>query len=73
VGAACMNLLTAAHAHGFVASWLTGWPSYNADVRDAFGTNDQRIAGFIFIGSPARDLEERPRPEYDSVVSHWQG
>lgn len=70
-GAACMNLLTAAHASGFVAGWLTGWPAYSDAVRDAFGGPEERIAGFIFIGSPARDLEERPRPDYDNVVTNW--
>jgi nitroreductase len=71
VGAACMNLLTAAHASGFVGSWLTGWPTYSSAVRDAFGSANDRIAGFIFIGSPSRDLEERPRPDYDTVVKNW--
>jgi nitroreductase len=71
VGAACMNLLTAAHASGFVASWLTGWPTYSDAVRNAFGGPGDRIAGFIFIGSPARALEERPRPDYDEVVKLW--
>jgi nitroreductase len=71
VGAACMNLLTAAHALGFVGSWLTGWPAYSDAVRNAFGTPPERIAGFLFIGTPARDLEERPRPEFDAVVRYW--
>ncbi|MFM9851897.1 MAG: nitroreductase [Sphingomonadaceae bacterium] len=71
VGAACMNLLTAAHAQGFVGSWLTGWPTYSDTVRDAFGTSDQRIAGFLFIGTPLRDLDERPRPVFDQVVTNW--
>ena len=71
-GAACMNLLTAAHALGFVGSWLTGWPTYSDAVRDAFGESDERIAGFIYIGSPGRPLEERPRPDFETVVRHWQ-
>ena len=71
-GAACMNFLTAAHALGFVASWLTGWPTYSDGVRDAFGDGDARIAGFLFIGSPGRLLEERPRPDYQAVVTQWQ-
>ncbi|WP_156679025.1 nitroreductase family protein [Sphingomonas profundi] len=70
-GAACMNLLHAAHAHGFVGGWLTGWAAYSVDVRKALAGDDGRIAGFVFIGSPARPLEERPRPDYDAVVSHW--
>lgn len=70
-GAACMALVTAAHAEGFVAGWLTGWAAYSDMVRKAFGAEGQRIAGFIFIGSPSRPLEERPRPDYDAVVSYW--
>ncbi len=70
-GAAAMNLLHAAHAVGFAGGWLTGWPSFNDQVRDAFGTENDRIAGFIFIGTPARELQERPRPTYEDVVSHW--
>jgi nitroreductase len=71
VGAACMNLLMAAHANGFVGSWLTGWPTYSDAVRNAFGGPGERIAGFIFLGSPSRTLEERPRPDYDTVVKNW--
>ncbi len=71
VGAACMNLLHAAHAHGFVGGWLTGWAAYSDVVRDAFGAAPERIAGFFFIGSPSRELEERPRPDPGSVISTW--
>lgn len=71
-GAACMNILHAAHALGFVGSWLTGWASYDERVRDAFGGPDEKIAGFIYIGSPGAELEERPRPDYDAVVSVWR-
>lgn len=70
-GAVAMNLLHAATAHGFVASWLTGWATYSPHVRDAFGTDGDRIAGFVFIGSPSRDLDERPRPDMDRVVTYW--
>jgi len=71
VGAACMQLLNAVHAQGFVGGWLTGWPSYSAAVHAAFGSEEERIAGFIFIGSPSKAQEERPRPEPDAVISHW--
>ena len=71
-GAACMNLLHAAHAAGFVGGWLTGWAAYAPAVRDAFGEADEKIAGFMFIGSPTRPLDERPRPDYDKVVHRWR-
>ena len=70
-GAAIINLLHATHALGFAGGWLTGWPSFNDDVRDAFGSADERLAGFVFIGTPSRALEERPRPDYDDIVSTW--
>ncbi|WP_448658213.1 nitroreductase family protein [Sphingomonas sp. CJ99] len=72
-GAATMNLLHAVHAHGYVGGWLTGWPTYSDAVRDAFGAANERIAGFVFIGSPAKPLEERPRPAIEDIVSIWRG
>lgn len=73
-GAACMNLLLATHAAGFVGSWLTGWAAYDGKVLETLGGAPQdRIAGFLFLGSPSRPLEERPRPAYEAVVSTWKG
>ena len=71
-GATGMNLLTAAHALGFVAGWVTGWQAYSPMVNAAFCSPGERIAGFIFIGHPARELEDRSRPEIDDVSSRWQ-
>ena len=71
-GAACMNLLHAVHALGFAGGWLTGWPSFSNAVRDAFGEPHERIAGFMFIGTPSRALDERPRPDMERVVSRWR-
>ncbi|MBN8849506.1 MULTISPECIES: nitroreductase [unclassified Sphingomonas] len=72
-GAACMNLLHAAHAMGFAGGWLTGWAAYSDAVRDAFGAAPERIAGFVFIGTPGRPLDERPRPDPAAVIGHWGG
>lgn len=71
VGAVAMNLLLAATAKGFTPGWLTGWYAYDEIVRAAFCGPGERIAGFIFIGHPARPLEERPRPQYDQIVRAW--
>ena len=70
-GAAAMNLLHAAHAFGYVGGWLTGWEAYSPKVNAAFAKPDERIAGFIYIGSPGRDLEERPRPDPAEIVRKW--
>jgi nitroreductase len=70
-GAACMNLCLAAHAIGFAAGWVTGWAAYSPAVLAAFGRPPERIAGFLFLGTPGNELEERMRPDYDEVVSEW--
>ena len=71
VGAAMMQLLNAAHAHGFVGNWLTGWAAYSPAVQALIGEPGERIAGFVFIGTAAKPLEERPRPDCDAVVRAW--
>jgi nitroreductase len=72
-GAACMNLLHAAHALGYAGGWVTGWAAYSPMVRAAFGATgpEDRIAGFIFLGTPGAEQEERPRPAFDDVVRDW--
>lgn len=71
-GAACMNLLHAAAAYGFAGGWLTGWAARSDAVLAAFGTDPERIVGFVFVGTPSRAPEERPRPDPERVVSRWR-
>ena len=71
-GAFCMNVMHAIHAQGFVGGWITGWPSYNDDVRNLFGTAPERIAGFIFAGTADGQLTERPRPELAQILTKWK-
>jgi len=70
-GAVCMNLLHAVHAMGFAGGWITGWASYSDAVRDLFGDAPEKIAGFMFIGTPVHPLEERPRPLLSDIVHFW--
>jgi nitroreductase len=71
-GTVGMNLLLAAHALGYVAGWVTGWRAYSPKVNAAFCEPGERIAGFIFIGHPVRELEDRPRPALEDVVRAWE-
>jgi nitroreductase len=71
-GAAGMNLVMAAHALGYVAGWVTSWRAYSPRVNQAFCAGGERIAGFIFIGRSAVELEERPRPDLQQVSRRWQ-
>ena len=71
-GAACMNLLNAVHASGYAGGWVTGWATYSETVLRAFSDGpEDRIAGFIFIGTPGVELEERPRPDPAEVAMKW--
>jgi nitroreductase len=71
-GAVCQNLLLAAHALGFVANWITEWYAYHPEVKEGLGLKSgERIAGFIYIGTPTVELEERVRPEMDKIVSRF--
>jgi nitroreductase len=69
-GAVCQNILIAATALGFVGNWLTEWYAYHPVVKQKMGLKPgERIAGFIYIGTAKDELEERPRPEMDKIVS----
>jgi nitroreductase len=69
-GASCQTLLIAAHAMGFVANWITEWYAYDRTVLSALGlSDDERVAGFIYIGQPRDPLVDRPRPDLSGIVT----
>jgi nitroreductase len=71
-GAAAMNLVTAAHALGFAANWITEWYAYDRRVLDALGLGAaEKIAGFVHIGRPAKPPEDRPRPPLSEIVTKF--
>lgn len=71
-GAACLNLCLAANALGYGTSWLTEWIAYSPRVREALHLADnERIAGFVYIGTPAEAPHERDRPALADIVSRW--
>lgn len=75
-GAVCQNLLIAASASGFAAQWLTEWYAYDAHVVASLGLRqdddlDERIAGFIYIGTAKEPPMERARPDVPSLISHF--
>jgi nitroreductase len=71
-GAAAMNLVLAAHALGFGASWITEWYAYDRAVLDALGlASHERVAGFVHIGRPPGPPEDRPRPPLDEIATRF--
>ena len=71
-GAAAMNLVLAAHALGYGASWITEWYAYDRSVLDALGlAPNERIAGFVHIGQPPGVPEDRPRPPLSEIATRF--
>jgi nitroreductase len=70
-GAACMNLVVAAHALGYGANWVSGWAAYDRPALTLIGIGiDERVAGFIHIGTPRSAQEERSRPALNDIVKY---
>lgn len=71
-GAACFNLCLAANAMGFGTSWLTEWYAYSRSVSTALKlAANERIAGFIYIGTPKEHQADRERPALADIVTRW--
>lgn len=72
-GASTMNLVTAVHAMGFAAQWLTGWYAYDQEASEFLGlTAGERFAGFVHIGTPKEKPAERPRPSPEDLLTIWK-
>ena len=71
-GAAAMSLVLAAHALGYGANWITEWYAYDRRVLDALGLKDnEKVAGFIHIGTPKHAPEDRPRPALVEIATRF--
>ena len=65
-----MNLIVAANAMGFGATWLTEWIAYDRRILDGLGLEpDERVAGFIHVGQAAEPQPDRPRPDLADIVT----
>jgi nitroreductase len=73
-GSVCFNLLNAAFALGYAASWVTRWYAFDAGAQQMLGAKGgERFVGFIHIGTPSTTIEDRDRPDLAAIVSRWQG
>lgn len=71
-GAVCLNLIHAAAAHGFRANWLTEWFAYDRTALAALGVgDDERVAGFVHIGTSDLQPADRDRPDIDAIVTEF--
>jgi nitroreductase len=71
-GAACQNLCLAANAMGFGTCWITEWYAYSPAVRAALGLADnEKVAGFVYIGTATERQADRERPDLAAITSRW--
>lgn len=71
VGAVTMNLIHACYAEGFATNWITEWVTYDEEAKAALGiAPEEKVAGFIYVGTPSEPPVERPRPALADVVTH---
>jgi len=63
----------AAQAHGFGAQWLTEWYAYDETVNKALGLREsERIAGYVYIGTPQLEAAPRSRPDVKKLITSWR-
>jgi len=73
-GAACQNLCLAANAMGFGTCWITEWYSYSTAVRTALRlAANEKVAGFVYIGTATERQADRERPDLATITSRWDG
>jgi nitroreductase len=62
---ACRNL-------GFGSIWLTGENCYDQSVYQALGLDiDERLVGFIYVGSLKSELPKKTRNSAREITSYW--
>ena len=73
-GAVCQNILLAASAMGLGCQWNTDWCAYDPKVLAAMGLEPhEKIAGFIYLGTPSEPVTDRPRPDPANLLTRWRG
>jgi nitroreductase len=73
-GAAAFNLCLAANAMGYGTCWITEWYAFSKGVGEALGlAANERVAGFVYIGTETEKQPDRERPVMAQIVSRWQG
>jgi nitroreductase len=71
-GAVCHNVMLAARGFGFGSVWLSEWTAYDGEALALLGmTPEEKLAGFIYIGTPTEAPIERPRPDALTRISTW--
>ena len=71
-GALCYNLLLTASAAGWAGCWLSEWIAFSGGINRLLGLDlNERVAGYIYLGTSTMDPQERARPEAAALTSRW--
>ena len=69
-GAVCISLVNAASAMGYGANWITDWYAFDDAAKAVVGlAPGERVAGFVYLGTPVEPPQERVRPDVASLVT----
>lgn len=70
--AVCHQLLLAAAALGWGANWITDWYSYDPRATAILGLSaGEQVAGYLYLGTPTEQPQERARPDVAAITSYW--
>lgn len=71
-GNVAFNLVHAAFAMGYGASWVTRWYAFDEEAATMLGAREgERFVGFVQIGTQTAIIEDRPRPDLGDIVTRW--
>lgn len=72
-GALGYNILLASNSSGYVATWLSEWPMFDDDIKTLLKLGEnERIAGFFYIGKTNKNPIERERKSVDNLIQVWK-
>ncbi|WP_019028119.1 nitroreductase family protein [Colwellia piezophila] len=72
-GCAAQAMQMAAFSLGYGAMWRTGNLAYNETVKQGLDiTEGNEIAGFLYIGTPKKELNVKPAKDNQDKVTYWQ-
>lgn len=72
-GVAAQHIQLACSGLGFGSIWLTGENCYDLFVYEALGMDiNERIIGFIYVGSQSGTMIKKNRPDAKKITSHWK-
>ncbi len=72
MGAAIQNALLILNAQGYGSIWRTGALAESCVLKQKLGLSpDDEIAGFIYIGTPAKELPPRVPLNVSDFLSNW--